>query len=99
MRVEDERAERRVHVAHGWGHSLDDRVEQLVHAGAGLPRDEEDLLVAEAERRAELLADHVDVDVRQVDLVDDRNDLEALLHGQVGVRERLRLDPLRRVDE
>ena len=46
-----------------------------------------------------LLADHVDVDVRQIDLVDDRNDLQALLHREIGVRKRLRLDALRRVDE
>ena len=36
---------------------------------------------------------------RQIDLVDDRDDLEAVLHREVGVRERLRLDALRRVDQ
>ena len=35
----------------------------------------------------------------QVDLVDDRDDLEVVLDRQVGVGERLRLDALRRVDE
>ena len=36
---------------------------------------------------------------RQVDLVDDRDDLEVVLDRQVGVGERLRLDALRRVDQ
>ena len=35
----------------------------------------------------------------QVDLVHDRDDLEVVLDRQVGVRERLRLDPLRGVHE
>ena len=35
----------------------------------------------------------------QVDLVDDRDDLELVLDREVRVRERLRLDPLRRVDD
>ena len=35
----------------------------------------------------------------KVDLVHDRDDLELVLDREVGVRERLRLDPLRRVDD
>ena len=35
----------------------------------------------------------------QVDLVDDRDDLEVVLDRQIGVRQRLRLDALRRVHE
>ena len=34
----------------------------------------------------------------QIDLVDDRDDLEIVLDSEVGVRERLRFDALRRVD-
>jgi hypothetical protein len=36
---------------------------------------------------------------RQVDLVDDRDDLEVVVDGQVGVGQRLRLDALRGVDQ
>ena len=35
---------------------------------------------------------------RQIDLVDDRDDLEVVVHGQVGVGQRLRLDALRGID-
>ena len=36
---------------------------------------------------------------RQVDLVDDRDDLEVVVDREIGVGQRLRLDALRRVDE
>ena len=36
---------------------------------------------------------------RQVDLVDDGQDLQAVVNGQIGVRQRLGLDALRRVDD
>ena len=36
---------------------------------------------------------------RQIDLVDDRDDLEVVLDREVGVGERLRLDALRGVDQ
>ena len=39
------------------------------------------------------------VGLRQVDLVQDGDDLEVVLDRQVRVRDRLRLDPLRRVDD
>ena len=41
----------------------------------------------------------VGVGLRQVDLVHDRDDLEVVLDREVRVGERLRLDPLRRVDD
>ena len=41
----------------------------------------------------------VRIRLREVDLVHERDDLEVVLDREVGVRERLRLDPLRRVDD
>jgi len=41
----------------------------------------------------------LDVGARKIDLVEDGEDLQALLDGQIHVGERLRLDPLRRVDD
>ncbi len=99
VRIEDERPERPIAVAVGRRDTLDDRVQQLGDAKTGLAGGEEDLLVLEPERRAEVLADEVDVDIRKVHLVDHGNDLEALLDGEVGVRKRLGLDALRRVHQ
>ena len=47
----------------------------------------------------DLARDGVGVSLRQVDLVHDRHDLELVLDREIRVRERLRLGPLRRVDD
>ena len=78
---------------------LDDRVEQLGHALAGLRRDAEDLVRRDAEHALDLARDPVGVGGGEVDLVHRGDDREVVLEGEVAVGEGLRLDPLRRVDE
>ena len=78
---------------------LDDRVEHVLDAGARLRRDAKHAVGVVGEQVGELLRDAVGVGLRQVDLVDERDDLEVVLDREVGVRERLRLDPLRRVGD
>ncbi len=56
-----------------------------------LGRDREDLL--------ELLVHRGDVGIRQIDLVDHRDDREPLLVREVDVGDGLRLDALRRIDD
>ncbi len=46
-----------------------------------------------------MLAGLGDVGVRQIDLVDDGNDREVQLHREVDVGDRLRLHPLRGIDD
>ena len=98
-RVEDERARRRVAIALRRRDPLDDRVEHVLDADARLRRDAEHAVGVVAEQVASCCADAVGVGLRQVDLVDDRDDLEVVVDREVGVRDRLRLDPLRRVDD
>ena len=52
-----------------------------------------------AEELRHLVRRAVGIGGGQVDLVHDRHDLEVVLDREVGVRERLRLDSLRRVDD
>ena len=52
-----------------------------------------------ADQVGDLAGGAVRIGLRQVDLVHDRDDLEVVLDREVGVRERLRLDSLRRVDD
>ena len=78
---------------------LDQRVENLLDAEAGLGRDAQHARRILAEQLGELDRDAVGIGLRQVDLVHDRDDLEVVLDREVGVRERLRLDPLRGVDD
>ena len=97
--VEDQRARRRVGIAGGRRNPLDDRVEHGVDALAGLGRDAQHLRRVVADQVGDLGRRAVRVRRRQVDLVHDGDDLEVVLDREVGVRERLRLDPLRRVDD
>ena len=98
-RVEDQRTGRRGGVAARRGNPLDDRVEDVLDALAGLRRDAQHAIRIVADQVGDLRGGAVRVGLRQVDLVHDRDDLEVVLDRQVGVRERLRLDPLRRVDD
>ena len=78
---------------------LDDRVEDVLDALAGLRRDAQHAIGIVSDQVGDLRRGAVRVGLREVDLVHDRDDLEVVLDRQVGVRERLGLDPLRRVDD
>ena len=71
----------------------------LRDADAGLRRDAQHALGLLAEQLAELLRGAVGIGLREVDLVRGRDDLEPAVDGEVRVGERLRLDPLRGVDD
>ncbi len=79
--------------------ALDDRLENVVDAGAFLRAGENRGRAVEADDVLDLALALVGLRAGQVDLVDDRDDLEVVLDGQVGVGERLRLDALRGVDQ
>ena len=97
--VEDHRAGGRVGVADRGGHALDDAVQQLQHAGAGLARGAQHVLGLAADQAGELLGVLLGLGRGQVDLVEDRDDLQVVAHGHVEVGQGLRLDALRGVDE
>ena len=94
-----ERARRRVEIARRRRDVLDDRVEDVLDALARLRGDAQHAVRVDAEQLGELRGRAVGIRLRQVDLVDDRDDLEVVLEREVRVRERLRLDALRRVDD
>ena len=76
-----------------------DRLEDRVDPDAFLGRGEDHLLAGDRQDVLELLDDDVGLGARQVDLVDDRDDREALAQGEVHVGQGLGLDPLGRVDD
>ena len=57
------------------------------------------VLGRDADNVLDLLLDARRVRRRQIDLVDDRHDLQPRIDGEVGIAERLRLDALRRVHD
>ena len=86
-------------IAHGSRDPRDDRVEHLLDALARLRRDPEHVVGVVADQIRDLGRGAVRIGLRQVDLVHERDDLEVVLDREVRVRECLRLDPLRRVDD
>ena len=83
----------------GRRHLLDHRLQDVVDADPLLGRAEDDLEGVEPEVGVDLLAHPLDLGRGEVDLVDDRHDLQVVLEGEVEVGDGLRLDPLGGVDD
>jgi hypothetical protein len=98
-RVEDQRLQRRVGVAFGRRQPMNDRLEDVLDPATFLGAGEDGGGAVEPDDLLDLAAGLVWLGARQVDLVDDRDDLEAVVHGEIGVGERLRLDALRRIHQ
>ena len=75
-----------------------DRLEDLVDADAFFGRGQDAVFAGQADDALDLFAHDFGLGAGQIDLVDDRDDLEVVLDGQVDVGQRLRLDALGRVD-
>jgi hypothetical protein len=97
--VEDEGLEGPDLGGHRRRNPVDDGFENFGDADAFLGAGENGVLARHRENVLQLLLGHRDVGVRQVDLVDDRDDREALLGGQVEVGDGLGLDALGSVDD
>src|SRR5574341_532304 len=90
--VEDERLERRFRISLGRRDAADDGLQHLGHARAVLGRDRERRVAVEPQDLGDLRPRAFHVGHRQVDLVDDRDDLEPAVQGEVEVGEGLGLD-------
>ena len=97
--VEDQAAEGRVRIPLRRRHPRDEGVEKLDDALARLGAHVEDRVGGDAKHPLDLGREALGVGAGQVDLVQDGHDLEVVVDGLVGVRERLGLDALGRVDQ
>ena len=97
--VEDQRLERRVGITLRRRQALDDGLEDVLDAAAFLGAGEDGGRAIEPDDLLDLAARLLGLRAGQVDLVDDRDDLEAVVDREVGVGQRLRLDALRGVHE
>jgi hypothetical protein len=97
--VEDQRARRRIQIAGGRRHLRDQLLQHVLDALACLAGDAQDRVGRLAKQLRDLLCDALGLSPRQVDLVQARDQLEPGVDGEVGVRERLRLDALAGVDD
>ena len=98
-RVEDERLQRSVGVALRRRQQVHDGFEDVGNVLAGLRRDRNGIVRRQPDRLLDHLLRALDVGAGQVDLVDDRNDVEPVRDGEVRVGQRLGLDALRGVDD
>ncbi len=99
MTVEDEALDRFGRVALGRRDAGDDGFEDLGDARPVLGAREDDLLARDRQDVLELVHDRLGVGRRQVDLVQDGDEGQALAHREMDVGERLRFDALGGVDD
>ena len=78
---------------------MDDRLEDLRDADALLRRSEDGARRVDANDALHLFLRALGLGRREVDLVDDGDDLEMVVDREMGVRKRLRLDALARIDD
>ena len=97
--VEDQRLERAVRIAGRRRQPVDDRLQDLERTAPLLRAGEQRVRRIETDEVLDLHRRLFRAGARQVDLVDDRHDLQVVVDRQVGVGDRLRLDPLRRVHQ
>ena len=76
---------------------MHDGFQHLVHADALLGAHQQRARGVQADHGFDLLADALRLGGGQIDLVDDRNDLQVVVQRQVSIGQRLRLHALRRV--
>src|SRR5829696_8785136 len=99
LRVEDERAGRRLGIALRRRDARDDRLEHLLDSESALGRDAEHAIRLLADQLADLAGDPLGLGARKVDLVERGDQLEPRVDREVGVGHGLGLDALARVDE
>ena len=92
--VENQRAQRRVFIARGSRQIVHDILKHRVNVDAELGGDLRRILRRDGKDILDLLLHTPGIGGRQVDLVDHGADLQLVLHGEIGVRQRLRLDAL-----
>ena len=98
VRIQDECLERRVRIALGRRDQKDNGLQQIVDALAGLARDTHGIIGRDRQVILDLGLNLVGMSRGQVDLVDGRHNVQIGVHGERRVRDGLRLNALRGVD-
>ncbi len=93
-RVEDQRLQRCIGIARRRRQPVNDRFQHLVHALAGLGAHRNRVGRVQSHSLLNRFLRAQNVRRRQIDLVDDRNDFEAVVDGQIRICQRLRLHAL-----
>ena len=96
--IENQGAQWRIDIAARVRNLLDDGLQNFVDADALLGAAQNGFGGVDPDNVLNLLADALGLGGREVDLVDDRDDFEVVVQGEVGIGHRLRLDTLGGID-
>ena len=99
LAVEDQRAQRSIDIALRRGNVRDNVLKHLLDVQSDLGGDLRSILGGQSDDVLDFLFDVCRVCARQVNLVDDRQDLQIVVECQIGIGKRLRLDALRRIHD
>ena len=97
--VEDQRLQRLFLRAGRCRQLLHDGLQDLLHIFTGLRRDTRRIMCLDADDILDFLRHTIRIGRRKIDFIDHRKDLEIMIQRQIGIRQRLRLDTLRRIDD
>ena len=92
--IENQRAQRRRGRTFRVGHQVNDVLQDIVHADALLGADQHGIARIEPDDGLDLFANALRFGRGQIDLVDDRDDLQVVMQREVGIRKSLRLHAL-----
>ncbi len=97
--IKDQRFERRRFIPFGRRNLLYDLLEHRFNVCSHLRRNERSVLCLDPDDVLDFIFYTFRLRARQIDLIDDRHDLEIVVDREVTVGKCLRLDPLRRVHD
>ena len=97
--IEDEDAQGRFGVTFGLGDEVDDGFENFLDTDAVFGGGEDGSTGVEADELFDLLADAFGLGGGEVDFVDNRDDFEVMVEGEVGIGEGLGFDTLGGIDD
>ena len=97
--VKDKGAKRRILVSLGRWNVVNNLLQYLFHILTGLGGDPRCILTVEADYVLHLFGHPVRVGRREIDLIDDRDDFQVMVQGEIGIGKRLRLYSLSGVND
>ena len=99
VRIEDHRLGRLCLVAGGWRNPLDDCRQKLINVDSAFGADLDDFGRVDAEHLMHFLGDFFGTLVREINLVDHRDDLQVGIDCRVGIGDGLSLNSLKSIGE
>ena len=97
-RIEDQSLQRICGRALRWRHALHDRFQHLGHALPGFGADQHGVAGIQTDCAFDHFLGARNVGALQIDLVDDRDNLQPVINREIGIRQRLGLDALGSID-